>query len=131
MKKDIEIPVVKDVFMVVVREENQDFRSMDWNAYLVNEGQLPIDTVLIVTRGYSQTQTTSTMRHSLKELPPGSFAKVEFLQDEVLALNNEFSVSYFSEGKMMHKKFVFKKNSINENATQEVPVMRKRGVVVR
>lgn len=131
MKKDIKIPEVKDVFMAVVQEENQDFRSMDWNAYLVNEGELPIDTVLIVTRGYSDSQTTSTMRHSLKELPPNSFAKVEFLQDEVLVLNNEFSVSFFCEGKMLHKKYIFSKNSINEKATREVPVMGKRGVVVR
>ena len=131
MKKDIEIPEVRDVFMAVVREENPDFKSMDWNAYLINEGDTPIDTVLIVTRGYTDSQATSTMRHSLKELPPQSFAKVEFLQDEVLALNNEFSVSFFSEGKMLHKNFVFRKNSINEKATREVPVMGKRGVVVR
>lgn len=131
MKKDIEIPEVRDVFMAVVREENPDFRSMDWNAYLINEGDTPIDTVLIVTRGYTDSQATSTMRHSLKELPPQSFAKVEFLQDEVLALNNEFSVSFFSEGKMLHKNFVFRKNSINEKATRDVPVMGKRGVVVR
>lgn len=131
MKKDIEIPEVRDVFMAVVREENPDFRSMDWNAYLINEGDTPIDTVLIVTRGYTDSQATSTMRHSLKELPPQSFAKVEFLQEEVLALNNEFSVSFFSEGKMLHKNFVFRKNSINEKATREVPVMGKRGVVVR
>src|SRR5690606_10282127 len=131
MKKDIKIPEVKDVFMAVVQEENQDFRSMDWNAYLVNEGELPIYTVLIVTRGYSDSQTISTMRHSLKELPPNSFAKVVFLKDEVLVLNNEFSVSSFCEGKMLHKKYIFSKNSINEKATREVPVMGKRGVVVR
>jgi len=131
MKKDIIIPEVKDVFMAVVREENEDFRSLDWNAYLVNNGDTPIDTVLIVTRGYSDSQTTSTMRHSLKELPSKSFAKVEFLQDEVLALNNEFSVSFFAKGKMLHKNFVFRKNSINEKATQDIPVMGKRGVVVK
>ena len=53
MKKDIEIPEVKDVFLAVVREENEDFRSMDWNAYLVNDSSSLIDTVLIVTRGFS------------------------------------------------------------------------------
>ena len=131
MKKDIEIPEVKDVFLAVVREENEDFRRLAWNAYLVNDSNTAIDTVLIVTRGFSEAQTTSTMRHSLKELPPKSFAKVEFLQDEVLALNNEFSVSFFSEGKMLHKKFLFRKNSINEKATQDIAVMGKKGVVVK
>lgn len=131
MKKDIEIPEVKDVYIAVVKEENKDFRSLDWNAYLINNRGTSMDTVLIVTRGYDQNDTTSTMRHTIKKLPPKSFAKVEFLQDEVLKLNNEFSVSFFADGKMLHKKFIFPKNSINENAFQELPVMPQQGVLVK
>lgn len=129
MKKDIDIPWVEGIYVAAVREKNEEFQSMDWNAYLINDKETPIDTVLIVTRGYDDKDVTSTMRHSIKELPPQSFAKVEFLQDEVLKLNNEFSVSYFSEGKMFHKKFVFRKNSINEKALQELPVIPKKGVL--
>lgn len=131
MKKDIEIPEVKEVFVAAVREQHPEYKTIDWNAYLVNEGEETIDTVLIVTKGYAEGKSTTTMRHSLKELPPKSFAKIEFLQDDVLTLNNEFSVSFFLGGKMLHKKYVFKKNTINEKATQEIPVMNKRGVVVR
>lgn len=131
MKKDIEIPVVERVFVAAVREENEEFRSMDWNAYVINDRDKPIDTILIVTRGYDDKDVTSTMRHTIKELPPQSFAKVEFLQDEVLKLNNEFSVSFFSEGKMFHKKFVFRKNSINEKALQELPVIPNKGVLLK
>lgn len=131
MKKDIDIPRVEGIYVAAVREKNEEFQSMDWNAYLINDKETPIDTVLIVTRGYDDKDVTSTMRHSIKELPPQSFAKVEFLQDEVLKLNNEFSVSYFSEGKMFHKKFVFRKNSINEKALQELPVIPKKGVLLK
>ncbi len=131
MKKDIDIPRVEGIYVAAVREKNEEFQSMDWNAYLINDKETPIDTVLIVTRGYDDEDVTSTMRHSIKELPPQSFAKVEFLQDEVLKLNNEFSVSYFSEGKMFHKKFVFRKNSINEKALQELPVIPKKGVLLK
>lgn len=131
MKKDIEIPKVEGVYVAAVREKNEEFQSVDWNAYLINDLETSIDTVLIVTRGYDDKEVTSTMRHSIKELPPQSFAKVEFLQDEVLKLNNEFSVSYFSEGKMFHKKFVFRKNSINEKALQELPVIPKKGVLLK
>lgn len=129
MKKDIDIPEVKDVFIAVVREENKEFRTLDWNAYIINDRSTPIDTVLIVTRGYDEKDATTTMRHTIKELPPQSFAKVEFLQDEVLKLINEFSVSFFAEGKMFHKKFVFRKNSINENALRELPVMQQKGIL--
>lgn len=131
MKKDIEIPKVEGVYVAAVREKNEEFQSIDWNVYLINDKETPIDTVLIVTRGYDDKDVTSTMRHSIKELPPQSFAKVEFLQEDVLKLNNEFSVSYFSEGKMFHKKYIFRKNSINEKALQELPVIPKKGVLLK
>ena len=71
------------------------------------------------------------MRHSLKVLPAKSFAKIEFLQEDVLALNNEFSVSFFAEGKMFHKKYLFEKNTINERALKELPVMSKKGILLK
>ena len=129
MKKDIDIPEVKDVYVAVVKEENEEFRTQDWNAYLINGKGSPIETVLIVTKGYDAKDATSVMRHSIRELPPKSFAKVEFLQDEVLKLNNEFSVSFFEEGKMFHKKYTFRKNSINEKALREIPVMPQKGIL--
>ena len=131
MKKDIEIPKVEGVYVAAIREKNEEFQSMDWNAYLINDRTTAIDTVLIVTRGYDEKQVTSTMRHTIKELPPKSFAKVEFLQDDVLKLNNEFSVSFFSDGKMFHKKYVFTRNSINQNALQKIPVIPKMGVLLK
>lgn len=131
MKKDIDIPKVEDVFVAAVREENKEFQSLDWNAYLINNRDSAIDTVLIVSKGYDDKDVTSTMRHTVKELPPQSFAKVEFLQDDVLKLNNEFSVSFFSEGKMFHKKYLFRKNSVNEKALQEIPVMNKKGILLK
>ena len=131
MKEDIEIPKVEGVYVAAVREKNEEFQSTDWNAYVINDRKEAIDTVLVVTKGYDGKDVTSTMRHTIKELPPKSFAKVEYLQDEVLKLNNEFSVSYFSEGKMFHKKFVFRKNSINEKALQELPVIPKKGVLLK
>ena len=131
MKKDIDIPEVEGVYVAAVLEKNDDFQSMDWNAYLINDRETPVDTVLIVTRGYDDKDVTSTMRHTIKELPPKSFAKVEFLQEDVLKLNNEFSVSFFAGGKMYHKKYVFRKNTINENALRELPVMTKKGVLLK
>lgn len=131
MKKDIEIPEVREVFIAAVLEENEDFKTRDWNVYIINDRQDSLDTVLVVTRGYDGEKKTSTMRHSLKELPAQSFAKIEFLQEDVLALNNEFSVSFFAEGKMYHKKYIFRKNSINERALKELPVMSQKGVLLK
>ena len=131
MQKDIEIPEVEDVFVAAVHEEHEEFHTRDWNIYLINDGEISLETVLIVSRGYDENDATATLRHSIAELPPQSFAKVEFLQEEVLKLNNEFSVSFFSEGKMFHKKFTFRQNSINENALCELPVIPKKGILLK
>lgn len=131
MKKDIEIPEVKNVFVAAVQEKHEEYGTLDWNAYLINDRKESLEGVLIVTKGHDGERETSTMRHSITKLPPQSFAKVEFLQEDVLQLNNEFSVSFFSEGKMFHKKFIFRKNTINEKALQEVPVMLKKGVLLK
>lgn len=131
MKKDIEIPEVKDVYVAAVQEKHEEYKTLDWNAYLINDKPHDLEGVLIATKGYDDERSTSTMRHSISKLPPQSFAKIEFLQEDVLQLNNEFSVSFFAEGKMFHKKFIFRKNSINEKALQELPVMQKKGVLLK
>ena len=131
MRKDIDIPEVENVFVAAVHEKHEESQTKDWNVYLINDGDFSLETVLIVSRGYRGDQATAILRHSITSLPPQSFAKVEFLQEEVLELNNEFSVSFFSEGKMFHKKFVFEKNSISEERIQELPVMPGTGVLVK
>ncbi|WP_353777418.1 hypothetical protein [Winogradskyella sp. 3972H.M.0a.05] len=131
MKKDIQIPEVKDVYVAVVREFNETHRTNDWNAYIINDKEVDLDMVLIVTKGYDQDRETSLMRHKLDKLPAKSYAKVEFLQDEVLALNNEFKVTFFEGTSMFDKTYLFRKNTINENALQTIPLMKLKGVLVR
>lgn len=115
--------------MAAVPEENKELQSQDWNAYIINDRATPMEMVLIVTKGYDDKDSTSTMRHSIKDLPAKSFAKIEFLQDEVLRLNNEFAVTFFADGKMYEKKYLFEKNSINRKAIDELPVMEVQGIL--
>lgn len=131
MKKDIEIPKSKGIYLAVVREKNEEFQSLEWNAYLINDSETSIEMALIVTKGFDKEEITSIMRHSIKILPAKSFAKIEFLQDEVLRLNNQFSVTYFANDKMYEKTFLFPKNSINEAALKQVPVIKKQGILVK
>jgi len=53
MKKDIQIPEVKDVFVAVVQEQHPEYKTDDWNAYIINNKDIDLDTVLIVSKGYS------------------------------------------------------------------------------
>ncbi|MCM4159119.1 hypothetical protein FHG64_09015 [Antarcticibacterium flavum] len=129
MKKDIEIPQVEGVYVAAVREENKAFRSQDWNAYLINDRMEPIEMVLIIARGYDGKDLTSTMRHSIKVLPAKSYAKIEFMQDEVLKLNNEFLVTFFEGNRMYEKTFTFSKNTVKEDAAVKLPVIPAKGIL--
>jgi hypothetical protein len=71
------------------------------------------------------------LRHAFASVPAVSVAKVELLEDSVLALNNEFMLTYFIDNKMYDKVFIFKSNSINESATEEVPILFVDGVIER
>ncbi|MFC4095627.1 hypothetical protein [Euzebyella saccharophila] len=128
MKKDIEIPIAKDVHVAVIREWNDEFLSKDWNAYLINNRKDAIEMAIVVSKGYDGDIKTSTMRHGLGTLGPRSFAKIEVLQEEVLALTNEFFVTFFAEGKLYEKKFLFQKNTITENSLTTIPLIEKEGI---
>ena len=131
MRKDIKIPQVKDVYVAAVREFNKDFRTHDWNAYIINDGLEPLETVLIVSEGRDDQDTTSRMRHSLQLLPAKGFAKIEFMEDSVLKLNNYFSITYFIGDTLYDKQFELPANSVMEDNTVDLPVMPEKGVLAR
>jgi hypothetical protein len=131
MRKDIKIPLVKNVYIAAVREFNKDFRTHDWNVYIINDGGAPLETILIVSEGRDEQDITSRMRHSLKLLPAKSFAKVEFLEDSVLKLNNYFSVTYFLEDTLYDKRFELPAHSVLEDNAVDLPVIKAKGVLAR
>jgi outer membrane receptor for ferric coprogen and ferric-rhodotorulic acid len=131
LKKDINIPVVKDVYVAVVFEYNDIYKTYDWNAYIINDKKVDLDVVLIVTSGYSKDKTTSIFRKKLDKLPAKSYAKIELMQEELFALNNQFKVTFFEGNNMFDKTYLFRKNTINKNALQPIPLMEARGVLVK
>ncbi|WP_010522958.1 hypothetical protein [Aquimarina agarivorans] len=131
MKKDIEIPIVKNVYVAVVKQWNTEYELYDWNAFIINDNDQQIDAVMVVSQGYSTEKKTSKFRHMLGTVAPKSATKIEFIQDKVISFTNEFSVTYFLDNKLFDKKFVFRKNTINEKALQAIPNMTDKGVLVK
>lgn len=131
MKKDITIPKVENVYVAVVNEYNEIYKTKDWNAYIINDKDVDLDMVLIVTNGYSEDKTTSVFRKKLDTLPKKSYAKIELMQEALFALNNTFKVSFFEGNSMFDKTYLFRKNSININALQTIPLMQAKGVLVK
>jgi hypothetical protein len=129
MKKDIEIPIAKEVFVAIVHEWNDDFLSKDWNAYIINNRSAPIDMVLIVTKGYDKNKKTSTMRHGIGLVGAKSFEKIEMIQEDVLVLDNEFFVTFFADDKLYERRYIFEKNTVNEQNLINIPIIEKEGVL--
>jgi hypothetical protein len=135
MKKDIIIPEVENVFMAVVQEWSDEFMEKVWYAYLVNDSDFQIDGVMVVSKAFGtldgEMKKTSILRHAFAEIPEVSVAKIELIDKSLLALNNEFMVTFFIGNTLYDKKFIFKANAIQEINQEEVPILFVDGVIVR
>jgi len=135
MKKDITIPEVENVFIAAVQEWSDDFMEKVWYAYLVNDSDFNIESAMVVSKAFGtidgEMKKTSILRHAFVEVPAVSVVKIEMVEKSVLALNNEFMLTFFIGNTLYDKKFIFKANFINENNTEEVPILFLDGVIVR
>lgn len=131
MKKDIQIPDVKNVYVAALFEYNDDFNSNEWNIYIINENEEALDTLLIVSDGKSDKKSTSTLRKKLERLPAHSAAHLEFLQDELTSFENCFKVTYFIGNKMYHKDFIFPPHSISQEKVKAIKAIDKKGILAQ
>tara|TARA_B100000749_G_scaffold274442_1_gene258721 strand:+ start:1578 stop:1973 length:396 start_codon:yes stop_codon:yes gene_type:complete len=131
VKKDIEIPVAKDVYVAMIREWNKEFLDKDWNAYIINDRNTPIEMTMVVSKGYDKDRKSSTMRHGIGDMQPKSFRKIEVVQEDVLGLNNEFFVTFYADNKLYEKRFVFEKNTVKENNLVQIQLIDKEGIMAK
>lgn len=129
MKKDITIPKVKGVEVAAILEFDQKTKTELWTVYLINQNSFDLETVLVVSEGQLAEQKTSLLRKKIDRLPRQSYAKIEFLQDDILNFENSFKVTYFSEGKLYHKDFIFRPKSISKKNTTRLKLIDKQGVL--
>lgn len=132
MKKDIEIPEVKNVTIAIVREKTL-FETYDWKVYLINNNNVHLENTLVSSVGYGEKdgfqQKTSTLRHFLETVPPKSTMLVEPIDENVFHLNNEYWVSYYIGDKIFDKKFVFVPETINESNLTYIKELEMEGVL--
>jgi hypothetical protein len=114
MKKDITFHVAEDVYVVAMKEWDKDFLSQNWNIYFINTKSNPLDTVLVVSRGNSSSNKTSTLRHNLGTVKANTMKKIELITDDVLSFTNEYLVTFFLDGKLYDRQFTFIPHSISE-----------------
>ena len=129
MKKDIQIPEVTGVEMAMVHEYNDIYKTDDWNVYLINNKSVPLEMLVIVSQGFSETKTTSLLRKKLAVLPANSIAKIEYIQPELFKLHNRFQVTFFEGNTLYEKTFLFKENTVKESTLRVIDEIKKRGVL--
>lgn len=134
MKKDIIPPVVEDVAVAIIREQNEK-NETEWNVYLINLKKQDIEGVLVTSKGYGayndEEVKTSTLRHFLDVVPANTFKKIEPIVESVFGLNNEFWLSFYLNKVMYDKKYIFLPETIIEENFTLVPVINKKGVMIK
>ena len=131
MKKDIEIPIAKDVYVAIVHEWDKEYLDKNWNAYIINNRETPIEMALVVSKGYDGERKTSTMRYAFGEVKAKKSEKIEMVTEDVLGLNNEFFVTYYADNKLYEKRFLFEKNTVAEKNLIKIPILELDGVLAK
>ena len=134
MIKDIPQLTVEDVALAIVKEENELAETI-WNSYLINLKKEKLDSVLVTSTGYGylndEKVNTSTLRHFLDTVQPNSFVKIEPIIEDVFGINNEYWVSFYQNKLLYDKKFIFLAETILEENLINVPIINKKGVMIK
>lgn len=131
MKKDLHIAPVENVYLAITQEFNETFKSVDSYVYLINQKDVNLDMILIVSSGKDAQRETSKMRHKIEALPAKSAAKVELIQEDVLGLDNHFKVTFFEGNRIFEKNFILPKNSLKEGNLRHIKYLNKRGILIK
>jgi hypothetical protein len=133
MKKDLPDNAVVDIAIaVVLLSETPEVKN--WTVYVVNMKDLQIDNVIISSKGYGEKDgkavKTSVLRHFIGDLKAKSYAGVEAIDTEVFGLTNEYWLSYYINGTIYDKKFIFLPESIVDENLIRIPIVNKPGVMI-
>jgi len=127
VKKDIDFSPVKDVHVVIGQTKE------GWKAFILNRNDQKLENVMITSKGYGETkkekQKTSTLRHMIPYLEPKMYALIEPIDESVFHLNNEYWVSYFINGQVYDKKFIFVPDSIVEDNLSFIKELEMKGIL--
>ena len=131
MKKDIIIPEVKGVEIAVVLDTNEKDGSKEWGVYIINRKEVPLEMVVIVSQGFSETKKTSLFRRKIDVLPANSFSKFEVMQPELFDLDNRFQVTFFQNNQLYDKTYIFQAETIQEGFLRDIDVLGKKGIAIK
>ena len=132
MKKDIPNLRVEDVAIAIVPRHEEDEL---WDSYLINFKKEEIRNVLINSRGYGEKNgdqvKTTVLRHFFENIPGETIIQIEPIQTKLFSLTNEYWVSFSFDGNIYDKKYVFVRGSIDQSHFTTIPMLERKGVMIR
>lgn len=133
MIKDIEIKKVDDVGIAIIPIENK-LGEKEWTAYILNMKKIAIESIFISTTGYGEVngikKKTSTLRYQIDSIPSKGFKNIELITEELFHLTNEFLVTFFINGELFDRKYIFLPGSINEKHLTKIPLIKEKGILI-
>jgi hypothetical protein len=133
MLKDIDFKKPEHIAIAIVPEGTEG--ETMWTVYLFNTSQEKLNDVLVNSRGYGHLNgrevKTATLRWFIGDVDAGQVCKIEEMPEDVGQLNNEFWVSYYVNGHIFDKKYIFLIDSLQEAHLTDIPVLPVKGVLIR
>ncbi|OYU83457.1 MAG: hypothetical protein CFE24_11185 [Flavobacterium sp. BFFFF2] len=133
MKKDITPTTVNGVYIAAVQEWNDEMLDQSWYMYLINDMDVAIESVMVVTSAFGtldgELKKTSTLRHAYLEVPAHAAIKVEWLPNNLLDLHNECMVTFFIGNSLRDRKYVFRKGGLTADRLLPLPVLHRPGIL--
>lgn len=134
MREDIEIKPVEGVAVAITKEKDHTVEDK-WTVYLLNENNVQIENVIVSSKGYGQKdgqkQETSILRHVFEKVEPNHFVQVELIDPSVFHLTNQYWVSYYIDGHIYDKKFIFVPEAITDQHITHIPLLELEGILHR
>ena len=137
MKKDIEFLKAENIGLCISPRDEHAIATNDlWDTYIINEQDNPISNVLVVSKGYGTDEEgyvrkTTVLRHFFDKIEPKSVQKIEPIPVALFNYTNEYLITYTQNDYLFDKKCVFVVGSIDVANFTQIPVLNKRGVLIK
>ena len=90
---------------------------------------------MVTSKGYNDIEgkdlRTATMRYPLGDILAKTAVVIEQIDPQVFEIYNEFWVTFFEDGRLLERKFIFGPFTIDANFLEPIPVISQKGIPVK
>ena len=134
MKKDIQFRKVENIGIAIVPDDGSSEVPL-YTAFIINLKDILLENVFIRSKGSGTFEEegikTSTLRILIEKVAPKTFVKIDDFDQKAASLNNEYWISFKENGYLFDKKYVFVPGSIDRSNFTEIPLIGKKGVLIK